>query len=330
MKITILTYLENENDKKHDVVVDQAAKALKQGKHKVSVLGVHGDVNKLRTGLLRRKPDLAFNLMETFGANQLGAVGVVGLLDLLGVPYTGGGPGEFYIQEDKGLTKKLLSFDGIKYPEFAIFSQDAELETGGHLHMPLFVKPLRMDASIGISGKSLVHSTKEMIERVTSIHKTVHDAALVEEYIEGREFYVGVLGNQEPQAFPAIEMDFSGMPEGMAHVLDSKAKWDEKSAEYKGTKAILADIPDEVRARLQKVAVDAYRALRVRDYGRIDMRLTPTGEVYVIEVNASCYLEQTGEFATSAEAAGMDYPTLINRIAELAVERQKPHKAAKS
>ena len=330
MKITVLTYLESEAEKKHDVVVDQVAKALKDGNHKVSILAVHGEVNKLRTGLLRRKPDLVFNLMETFGANQLGAVGVVGLLDLLGVPYTGGGPGEFYIQEDKGLTKKLLSFDGIKYPEFAIFSQDAELETGGHLHMPLFVKPLRMDASIGISGKSLVHSTKEMIERVTNIHKTVHDAALVEEYIEGREFYVGVLGNQEPQAFPAIEMDFSGMPEGMAHVLDSKAKWDEKSAEYKGTKAVLADIPDEVRARLQKVAVDAYRALRVRDYGRIDMRLTPTGEVYVIEVNASCYLEQTGEFATSAEAGGVDYPTLINRIAELAVERHKPRKTAKA
>ncbi|HBI44787.1 MAG TPA: D-alanine--D-alanine ligase [Planctomycetales bacterium] len=330
MKITILNYLEHEGDKKHDTVVDQVARALKQSKHKVSVLGVHGNVNQLRTGLLRRKPDLVFNLMETFGSNQLGAVGVVGLLDLLSVPYTGGGPGEFYIQEDKGLTKKLLSFDGIKYPEFAIFSQDAELETGGHLHMPLFVKPLRMDASIGISGKSLVHSTKEMIERVTHIHKTVNDAALVEEYIEGREFYVGVLGNQEPQAFPAIEMDFSGMPEGMAHVLDSKAKWDEKSAEYKGTKAILADIPDEVRARLQKVAVDAYRALRVRDYGRIDMRLTPTGEVYVIEVNASCYLEQTGEFSTSAEAAGMDYPTLINRIAELAFERYKSRKAAKA
>jgi D-alanine-D-alanine ligase len=330
MKITILTYLEHEADKKHDIVVDQVAKALKQGKHKVSILAVHGDLNKLRSGMLRRKPDLVFNLMETFGSNQLGAVGIVGLLDLLGVPYTGGGPGEFYIQEDKGLTKKLLSFDGIKYPEFAIFSQDAELETGGHLHMPLFVKPLRMDASIGISGKSLVHTTKEMIERVTNIHKAVHDAALVEEYIEGREFYVGILGNQEPQAFPAIEMDFSGMPEGMAHVLDSKAKWDEKSAEYKGTKAVLADIPDEVRARLQKVAVDAYRALRVRDYGRIDMRLTPTGEVYVIEVNASCYLEQTGEFAVSAEAAGMDYPTVINRIADLAVERRKPHKTAKA
>ncbi len=286
MKITVLTFIESEEQKKYDLVVGQVVKALKQGKHKVSILAVHGDVNKLRTGLLRRKPDLVFNLMETFGSNQLGcAVGIVGLLDLLGVPYTGGGPGEFYIQEDKGLTKKLLSFDGIKYPEFAIFSQDADLETVGHLHMPLFVKPLRIGLLPSESAENpLSSTTKEMIDRVAAIHKTVNDAALVEEYIEGREFYIGVLGNQEPQAFPAIEMDFSAMPEGMAHVLDSKAKWDEKSAEYKGTKAVLADIPNEMRARLQKVAVDAYRALRVRDYGRIDMRLTGTGEVYVIEV----------------------------------------------
>jgi D-alanine-D-alanine ligase len=330
MKITVLTYLEHEGDKKHDIVVDQVARALKQAKHKVSVLGVHGDIGKFRTGLMRRKPDLVFNLMETFGANQLGAVGVVGFLDLLGLPYTGGGPGEFYIQEDKGLTKKLLSFDNIRYPEFAIFSQDAELETGGHLHMPLFVKPLRMDASIGIDGKSLVHSTREMIERVTHIHKAVKDAALVEEYIEGREFYIGVLGNQEPQAFPPIEMDFSAMPKGMPHVLDAKAKWDEKSVEYKGTKAIVAEVPDEIRAKLQKTAVDAYRALRVRDYGRIDMRLTDTGEVYVIEVNASCYLEETGEFACSAAVAGIDYPTLINRIAEQACQRHKPRLKTKT
>ncbi len=329
MNITVLTYLEREGEKKHDMVVDQVAKALKQNKHKVSILAAHGNLSKLMSGFRRRKPDLVFNLMETFGESQLGAVGIVGFLDLLGLPYTGGGPGEFYIQEDKGLTKKLLSFDNIRYPEFAVFSQDADLETGGHLHMPLFVKPLRMDASIGIDGKSLVHSSKEMIERVTHIHKTVKDAALVEEFIEGREFYVGVLGNSEPQAFPPIEMDFSEMPADKPHILDSKAKWDEKSEEYKGTKAVLAEVSDEIRAKLQQTAIAAYRALRMRDYGRIDMRLTGTGEAYVIEVNASCYLEQSGEFASSAAAAGVDYPTLINRIADLACERFKVRKKAK-
>jgi D-alanine-D-alanine ligase len=322
MKITVLTHLEKESAKTHDVVVDQVADALRQAGHKVSAFGVHGDVAKLRSGLARRKPDLVFNLMETFGDSQLGAVGLVGLLDLLGLPYTGGGPGELYIQEDKALTKKLLAFDGIPYPEYAVFSPDADLETGGHLRMPLFVKPLRMDASIGIDGKSLVRSTPEMMERVLDIHRRVKDSALVEEYIEGREFYVGVLGNQTPQAFPPIEMDFSGLPDGVPRVLDAKAKWDEKSPQYQGTRAVVAALPDELRARLQKVATDAYRALRVRDYGRIDLRLTETGEIYVIEVNASCYLEQSGEFATAARAAGLDYPTLINRIAEHACERQ--------
>jgi D-alanine-D-alanine ligase len=283
---------------------------------------VHGDFLKLRAGLRRRKSDLVFNLMETFGDNQLGAVGLAGLLELLGLPYTGGGPGEIYIQEDKALTKKLLAFDGIRYPEYAVFSPDADLEIGGQLRMPLFVKPLRMDASLGIDSKSLVRSTHEMMERVGDIHRRLRDAALVEEFVEGREFYVGVLGNGAPQAFPPIEMDFSGLPDGVPHVLDAKAKWDEKSPQYKGTRAVVASLPDELRARLQKTALDAYRALRVHDYGRIDMRLTEAGEIYVIEVNASCYLEQSGEFAAAARAAGIDYPTLIQRIIECAAERR--------
>jgi D-alanine-D-alanine ligase len=323
MKITILVHLEKESAKTYDLVVDQVADALRGGGHKVSILGVHGDISKLRTGLVRRKPELVFNLMETFGNHQLGAVGLAGLLDLLGLPYTGGGPGEIYIQEDKALTKKLLAFDAIRYPEYAVFSPDADLETGGQLRMPLFVKPLRMDASIGIDAKSLVRSTREMMERVLDIHRRVKDSALVEEYVEGREFYIGVLGNAMPQVFPPIEMDFSGLPDGAPRVLDAKAKWDEKSPQYKGTRAVVAELPDEMRARLQKVAVDAYRALRVRDYGRIDLRLTETGDIYVIEVNASCYLEQSGEFATAARAAELDYPTLINRIVECACERHQ-------
>jgi D-alanine-D-alanine ligase len=322
MNITVLHHLEQEKDRtSRDVVVDQVARALKEGRHSVSLLGVHGDLVKLRTGLVRRKPDLVFNLMETFGDTQFGAIGVAGLLDLLGYPYTGGGPGEFYVQEDKALTKKLLAFDDIRYPDFAVFSADSDVESGGNLRMPLFVKPLRMDASIGIDAGSLVHTARDMMERVLLIHDKVKDAALVEEYVEGREFYVGVLGNSTPQVFPPVEMDFSGMPQDAPHILDARAKWDEKSAEYQGTRAVLPELRDELRARLQKVALDAYRALRVRDYGRIDMRLTEPGEIYVIEVNASCYLEESSEFATSARADELDYPTLINRIAQLAVER---------
>lgn len=195
MKITILTHLEKPDDRTVDVVVDQIADALRQGAHVPSVLAVHGDLCQLISGLNRRKPDLVFNVMETFGDTELGAVPVAGLLDLMQVPYTGGGPGEIYLQEDKALTKKLLAFDSIPFPDFAVFTTNAGLETGGNLRMPLFVKPLRMDGSFGIGQRSLVHNGADMMKRIVEIHEKVHDAALVEEYIEGREFYVGVLGN---------------------------------------------------------------------------------------------------------------------------------------
>jgi D-alanine-D-alanine ligase len=324
MNITVLTYLdsEDENSKDYEAVVPQVARTLRGLGHRVSVLGAHGDVKRLIAGLSRRKPDLVFNLMEMFADNVFGDIPVTGLLDLLGLRYTGSGPGELYLSQDKGLTKKLLAFDGILYPRFAVFSkQQGSFETGGNLRMPLFVKPLRSDSSLGIGGKSLVHDPVALMERVTAIRKELNDSALAEEYIEGREFYVGVLGNGQPKALPPIEVDFTGFPEGVPKVLDSKAKWDEGSQEYKGTKSVLANLPDELRARLQKVAVDAFRALRVRDYGRVDLRLTDTGDIYVLEVNASCYLEKSSEFAMAAAAGGLDYPRLIERIVNLTLER---------
>ena len=321
MRVTVLTYLEKEGDEEHDIVVDQVADALREGGHKPEVLGVHGDVKGMVDGLAKQKPELIFNLLEMFGDNTSADVAVAGLLDLLGLRYTGSGPGELFLGQDKGLAKKIFSFEGVLYPDFAIFSNDSGLETGGNLRMPLFVKPLRADASIGISGDSLVRDSMSLMKRVIMIHEKLKDSALVEEYIEGRELYVGVVGNGDPVALPPIEMDFSGMPEGMPHIVGSKAKWSKKSAEYKGTKSVLAELPDELRAKVQKAALDAYRALRVRDYGRVDLRLTETGEIYVIEVNANCYLEKESEFATAAATHGMNFPTLVNHIAELAIAR---------
>jgi D-alanine-D-alanine ligase len=323
VKITVLTYLDDgEHSKEYDPVVSQVARTLRKLGHRVSLLGVHVDVKRLIAGLARRKPDLVFNLMEMFGENVFGDIPVTGLLELLGVCYTGSGPGELYLSQDKGLTKKLLAFEDILYPRFAVFSRDTAFETGGNLRMPLFVKPLRSDASLGIGGKSLVQDWTALMERVNAIRKELDDAALAEEFIDGREFYVGVIGNSQPKALPPVEIDFTGFPEGVPRIMDSKAKWDERSKEYKGTRSVLAQLPDELRARLQKVAVDAYRALRVRDYGRVDIRLTDTGEIYVLEVNASCYLERNSEFAMAAGAAGMDYARLIERIVDLAVARR--------
>jgi D-alanine-D-alanine ligase len=324
MDITILAYLE-PGDEKPDIVMEQVAAALEKSGHKTSILTIRHDVVEMVEGLKKRKPQLVFNLVESFGDDILGgAMGVAGVLDLLELPYTGGGPGEIFLQEDKALSKKLLAFEQIPYPDFATFYPAAQFETGGNLRMPLFVKPLRMDASIGIDERSLVRNTQQLMERVAYIHKTFGDAALAEEYIEGREFYVGVLGNDDtPTAFPPLEMDFSGLDTDAVPIMDSEAKFDETSDRYHGTKVVVPTLEPEIKAKLQKVSVQAYRALRVHDYGRIDLRLTDTGEIYVIEVNANCYLEEHSEFARAASELGMDYPTLLGRIADLALERWK-------
>jgi D-alanine-D-alanine ligase len=171
MKITVLTYLDskNENSKDYEAVVPQVAKALRSLGHRVSILGSHGNVKRLTAGLSRRKPDLVFNLMEMFGENIFGDIPVAGLLDLCGLKYTGSGPGELYLSQDKGLTKKLLAFEDILYPRFLVFSRGEAFETGGNLRMPLFVKPLRSDSSLGIGGKSLVHDAVALLERVAYI-----------------------------------------------------------------------------------------------------------------------------------------------------------------
>jgi D-alanine-D-alanine ligase len=330
MKITILAYLEKDAAEP-DIVMPQVAEALETAGHKPTIVTIHDDAAEIVEKVRASKPDLVFNLVESFADDIIGGLmGVTGVLDLMQVPYTGGGPGELYLQEDKALSKKLLAYEQVLYPDYASFSPtSSDFETGGNLRMPLFVKPARMDASIGIDEKSLVRNSKQLMERISYIHKTFGDTALAEEYIEGREFYVAVLGNQEAIAFPPIEMDFSGLPDGCLPIMDSEAKFDETSDRYHGTKAVIADIDAELKAKLQRIALDAYRALRVRDYGRIDLRLTESGEVYVIEVNASCYLERSAEFAMAAAAADLEYEALINRIPKLAMERWKQRTTAK-
>ena len=323
LDIVVLAYSETQACDTYDGVMDQVVESLQQAGHSARVLCLHSNLHTLITELSNAKPDLVFNLVENFGRDVPGGLmGVTGVLDLLQLSYTGGGPGEIYLQEDKALSKKLLNYEEVLYPDFAIFSRDSEFETGGRLRMPLFVKPLRMDSSVGIDGKtSLVHTATDLMERVLDIHKRIGDSALAEEYIEGREFYVGVLGNNEPLALPPVEIDFTGFPEGQPKVMDANAKFAKDSPEYQGTKAVIAELSDDLRAKLQKVALEAYHALRVRDYGRIDLRLTEAGEIFVIEVNANCYLDRDSEFAISAAAAGIPFPELVQKIANLALAR---------
>lgn len=324
MRIGIFVYVEQEGSTDCDLSIGQIAEALRRNGHEPTIVHVHADLNAFLAELQEQRFDLVFNLLEQFGEGNLGLIEATGIFELLSIPYTGSGPGELYLQQDKALTKKLLAFENIQTPDFAVFTPEADFETGGKLHMPLFVKPLRMDSSLGIEGsKSLVRKTTELLERVQQIQQEFGDGALCEQYIEGREFYVGVLGNSEAVALPPVEMDFTKMPAGMPHVMDANAKFNEESVEFKSTKPVVADVPDELRARLQQVALTSYRALRIRDYGRVDLRLSETGEIYVIEVNANCYLEQNSEFAMAAKAAGIEFDQMIQRIVELACERNE-------
>jgi D-alanine-D-alanine ligase len=226
---------------------------------------------------------------------------------------------------DKTLTKKVLSFHGIRTPEFATVYRGA-LDWAGDIDFPLIVKPPQEDASLGITSASVVHDLRELFQRIDALQEEYQQPVLVEQFIEGREFYVGVLGNASARALPLIELDFTGFPAGQPKIASWEAKWgdegESRGAAYEGTQSIFpTDVPPELERRIREVAVEAFQALRLRDYGRIDLRVTPAEEIYVIEVNPNCYLERESEFARAAERDGLEYRALISRIVELASAR---------
>ncbi|MEW5849450.1 MAG: ATP-grasp domain-containing protein [Myxococcota bacterium] len=312
---------------KPDVVVEQITTVLQQKGHSVDRFPIPSDVEAFVSGVRARKPDLIFNLAESFGDNMYQDVNVAAVLELMGIPFTGSDVGGLFMAQDKVLTKKLLAFHGVKYPEYLTFSA-AHIETGGNVRFPLFVKPQRADSSLGIHAASLVQDYKSLIERVAYVHETFGGAALAEEYIEGREYYLSVIGGLDPQVLSVVELDFSGLPHGAVHVASYDAKWKARTKAYKGTKSVIArEISDELRSRLKKVAREAYLALRLRDYGRVDVRVTEAGEIYVIEVNPNPYLERGSEVAMSAADAGIAYEDLIERIVEMAWKRRRELKA---
>lgn len=286
---------------------------------------VTDDIDPLIVQLRREAPDLVFNMAEAFAGKSALESNVAALLNLLGLRYTGSSPSGLMVAGDKALTKKILSFHEIKTPQFATVFRGA-LDSVGNLTFPVIVKPPQEDASLGITSKSVVHDIKELFEAMHGLQKEFKSAVLVEQYVEGREFYVGVLGNASATALPVIELDFSKFPADKPRIASYAAKWGEEGdgtgAEFAGTESVFpSDVGAELLERMQHVAVEAFDALRLRDYGRIDLRVTAEGEIFVIEVNPNCYLEKSGEFARAAEKSGLAYPALIERITELASAR---------
>jgi D-alanine-D-alanine ligase len=265
--------------------------------------------------------DLIFNLTESYAGDDTMDKNIAAYLEMLHIPYTGGGPQALYLAQDKSLAKKIFDFHKIKTPDFAT-SYKGRTDHSHDIEFPLIVKPVAEDGSIGIDNGSVVDSVKELMERIHYIHEEFDSPALIEEYIEGREIYAAILGNDDPEMFPLIELDLSKLPKGTPKIAGQDVKFFRETEAYKVTKsAPVDDLDEETTQRLQDVALSAYRALKLRDYGRIDMRLNKKGEVYVIEANPNPWLASGAEFSMAAKKAGYSYMEMIDKIAKLAYAR---------
>jgi D-alanine-D-alanine ligase len=307
-----------------DPVLGQLSDALGRLGHEVQPVEVDKRVEPLISALTRSDPELIVNIAESFRGKSSLESNVAALLNLMGLRYTGSSPAGLILAGDKILAKKVLTFHGITTPRFATIYRGA-LDWAEDLQFPVIVKPPQEDASVGLTSASVVRDLKQLLEQMDALQAEFEQPVLVEEFVEGREFYVGVLGNANARALPVIELDFSRFPADRPRMASWEAKWGDDAgggAEFEGTKSIFPDdLPEELAERVHKVAVDAFHALRLRDYGRIDLRVTDEGRVFVIEVNPNCYLERESEFARAAGRAGLDYDALIGRIVELAAGR---------
>ncbi len=324
MKVTIL-HSKDALDPPVDPVLDQLESALVAGGHTTRRLAVDAEVQPLINELTAEAPELVFNLAESFRGKSALESNVAALLNLIDLRYTGSSPAGLILAGDKTLTKKVLAFHGILSAKFATVYR-GQVDWAGDIAFPLLVKPPQEDASLGITQKSIVNNVKELLDVMGGTQQEYQSPVLVEEFIDGREFYVGVLGNSKVEALPIIELDFSKFPKDLPKIASWEAKWgddgDEKGEEFAGTESIFpTDLPEELAMRIQQVAIDSFQALRLRDYGRIDLRVTAKEEVYVIEANPNCYLEAKSEFARAAQKGGLEYPALISRIVELASAR---------
>lgn len=289
--------------------------------HEVKLIGMGDSLAELRGAIADWKPDLAFNLLEEFQGIVTYDQYVVAFLELMRLPYTGCNPRGMMISRDKVLSKQILAYHRIPTARYALFPRKRRFAAPRKLKYPLFVKSSTEDASLGISQASIVHDAQKLEERVAFIHEQTNSDALVEEYIEGRELYIGVLGNERLTTFPVWELNFGTLPDVMAGIATRKVKWDRKYQSKHGIGTEPArELPDGLAYKAAQLARRIYRALSLSGYARIDMRLTPEGQLYVLEANANPNLAQIEDFAKSALTAGVGYDRLLERIMECGLD----------
>lgn len=286
--------------------------------HDVMPLGVSDDLGVLRRAIEQFKPSICFNLLEEFHGLGVYDSHVVSYLELMRTPYTGCNPRGLMLAHNKAMSKMICRYHRIPVPGFAVYPIGRKVRRPGKLRFPLLVKSLTEEGSVGISQASVVYDEQKLADRVAFIHRSVGTDAIAEQYIDGRELYVGVLGNDRLQVLPVWEMQFANLRDDAPKIATGKIKWDAKYQKKIGLRTQVAgDLDEPTRKRIQHLCKRSYRALGLSGYARMDLRLTPGGKAYLIEANPNPNLSYGEDFAESAENAGLDYDQLLHKLISL-------------
>ncbi|HEY5619735.1 MAG TPA: ATP-grasp domain-containing protein [Vicinamibacterales bacterium] len=309
---TGIDVLEAEWKMEYDVI-----ETLKEMSHSVRVLGLHDELGSIRPTVGLFKPHIVVNLMEAFAGVTTFDQNVVSYLELLRLPYTGCNPRGLILARDKSLSKKLLAYHRVAAPDFVVVRRRRPATLKKRMRFPVIVKSLFFEASTGISQASVVENEEQLERRVAFVHESLGTAAIVEQFIDGRELYVGVLGNQRLDVFPVWEMSFAQMPENKWRIATERVKWSTKYQKRHGIVTAAATLDRDLALRVQRIAKRTYRALDLNGYARIDLRMDDQDRIYVLEANPNPNLAYGEDFAESAEVLGVSYERLLDRILTL-------------
>lgn len=316
-------YAEEFADPDNMYTENDVYQALKANGYDVSILGLHNIITPLFEEIKENKPDAIFNLVEVFNAKTHLEKNMAALLEMLDIPYTGATSDNIFICNNKGLNKKILSFHKIKIPWFYAFYRNRRVWLPRKLKLPVIIKPLCEEASRGISQASIADSEESFLGRIRFIHDNMNMDAIAEEYIEGRELYITIIGHKKLAVLPPREMKFGELAED-ARIATYKAKWDDNYREKWGIKSVYAGkLANGVEEEIKDVCKRAYRALDIRSYLRFDIRVNSEGKVYIIEPNANPCIAKIDEVAQAALKAGTSYEQLIKKIVMLAFRESK-------
>ncbi|MBU2492039.1 MAG: ATP-grasp domain-containing protein [Bacteroidetes bacterium] len=298
------------------------ASSLRKAGHEAYILNIIDNLDIFFQDYKKNKPDVIFNLVEIYKDIPKLEMSFAGLLDLLNIPYTGAPPLALGTCQNKTLTKRILSSLGISTPHFKYIKKHRKSYRLG-LNYPLIVKPALEDASVGIENDSIVFNSKALKKRVELVLDEYHQPALVEEFIDGRELNVAVLGDKNPVVLPISEIDFTKMPDHLHNIVSYQAKWDPlHEAYHKTIPKCPAPLPKKITKEAEETALRAFKAVGCRDYCRVDMRLSKDKKLYVLEVNPNPDLTEDAGFMRSARYAGYTYRKTLKTIVELAVKRK--------